>query len=233
MEAPGRGCAGWSRGTGKAAAGAAGGRAAGGRPLSCPSGSLPPSPPAPQITNVKLVLNDGRFTYEPSYNLLRKAPSLAVSRPLGRGKYKVRRGCQVPKGGEGTRGAWGGGAEPCGVAPPRPRQVQGAARLAGARNCGASRGRGGGAGQERARSAAALRGQPPPPTPSAPDPPNTLPSPKPKPPHPPTPQPQVGWNLKTDDITIEYNVEGVRLLAHKKPNAFPLLGVSFERDFSL
>lgn len=38
---------------------------------------------------MKLALNDGKFTYEPSYNLLRKAPSLTVSRPLGRGKYKV------------------------------------------------------------------------------------------------------------------------------------------------
>lgn len=85
-----------------------------------------------QITNVKLALNDGKFTYEPSYNLLRKAPSLAVSRPLGRGKYKV------------------------------------------------------------------------------------------------------GWNLKTDDVTIEYSYEGVRLLAQKRPQSnFPLLGVSFERDFSL
>lgn len=35
------------------------------------------------------MLADGKFTYEPSYNLLRKAPSLAVSRPLGPGKYKV------------------------------------------------------------------------------------------------------------------------------------------------
>lgn len=38
---------------------------------------------------MKLVLADGKFTYEPSYNLLRKAPSLSVARPLGPGKYKV------------------------------------------------------------------------------------------------------------------------------------------------
>ncbi|GBG00260.1 hypothetical protein Rsub_12904 [Raphidocelis subcapitata] len=84
-----------------------------------------------QITNVKLALNDGPFTYEPSYNLVRKAPSLAVSRPLGRGKYKV------------------------------------------------------------------------------------------------------GWNLRTDDVTLEYTLEGVRFLAHKRPQELaPLIGVSFERDFS-
>jgi hypothetical protein len=43
------------------------------------------------VTNVKLALTDGKFTYEPSYNLLKKAPSLAVSRPIGSngGKYKV------------------------------------------------------------------------------------------------------------------------------------------------
>ena len=93
--------------------------------------ALPPQKNTPpQITNVKLSLNDGPFTYEPSYNLVRKAPSLAVSRPLGRGKYKV------------------------------------------------------------------------------------------------------GWNLKTDDVTIEYTIEGVRFLAHKRPQELtPLIGVSFERDF--
>ncbi|KAI8469571.1 MAG: hypothetical protein J3K34DRAFT_423236 [Monoraphidium minutum] len=84
-----------------------------------------------EVTNVKLALADGKFTYEPSYNLLRKAPSLAISRPLGRGKYKV------------------------------------------------------------------------------------------------------GWNLKTDDVTIEYVVEGVKLLVHKRPSVqVPMLGCSFERDFS-
>ena len=60
-------------------------------PLSCA--------PCPQVTNVKLVLADGPFTYEPSYNLVKKAPSLAVSRPLGPGKYKVRhstRRCRQP-----------------------------------------------------------------------------------------------------------------------------------------
>ena len=43
------------------------------------------------MTNVKLALADGKFTYEPSYNLVKKAPSLAVSRPIGSngGKYKV------------------------------------------------------------------------------------------------------------------------------------------------
>lgn len=40
------------------------------------------------VTNVKLALTDDKFTYEPSYNLIKKAPSLAVSRSLGPGKYK-------------------------------------------------------------------------------------------------------------------------------------------------
>lgn len=43
----------------------------------------------PQVTNVKIALTDDKFTYEPSYNLVRKAPSLSVSRPLHGGKYKV------------------------------------------------------------------------------------------------------------------------------------------------
>lgn len=84
-----------------------------------------------QVTNVRLALADGRYTYEPSYNLVKKAPSLAVSRPLGGGKYRV------------------------------------------------------------------------------------------------------GWNLKTDDVTVEYAIQGVRLLMHKQPNNnVPLLGASFERDFA-
>jgi len=41
-----------------------------------------------QVTNVKIALTDDKFTYEPSYNLVRKAPSLAISRPLHGGKYK-------------------------------------------------------------------------------------------------------------------------------------------------
>lgn len=41
-----------------------------------------------QVTNVKIALTDDKFTYEPSYNLVRKAPSLSVSRPLHGGKYK-------------------------------------------------------------------------------------------------------------------------------------------------
>lgn len=51
-------------------------------------------PPAPlphhptQVTNVKIALTDDKFTYEPSYNLVRKAPSLSISRPLHGGKYK-------------------------------------------------------------------------------------------------------------------------------------------------
>jgi hypothetical protein len=44
------------------------------------------------VTNIKLALTDDKFTYEPSYNLVKKAPSLAVSRPVGAGKYKVRAG---------------------------------------------------------------------------------------------------------------------------------------------
>jgi hypothetical protein len=40
------------------------------------------------VTNVKIALTDDKFTYEPSYNLVRKAPSLSVSRPLHGGKYK-------------------------------------------------------------------------------------------------------------------------------------------------
>ena len=51
--------------------------------------TCPPPPTLPlQVTNVKIALTDDKFTYEPSYNLLRKAPSLAVSRPLHGGKYK-------------------------------------------------------------------------------------------------------------------------------------------------
>lgn len=41
-----------------------------------------------QVTNVKIALTDDKFTYEPSYNLVRKAPSLSISRPLHGGKYK-------------------------------------------------------------------------------------------------------------------------------------------------
>lgn len=38
------------------------------------------------LTNVKLLLTDEQWTYEPSYNLLKRAPSLAVSRPVNGGK---------------------------------------------------------------------------------------------------------------------------------------------------
>jgi hypothetical protein len=44
--------------------------------------------PLVQVTNVKIALTDDKWTYEPSYNLVRKAPSLAISRPLHGGKYK-------------------------------------------------------------------------------------------------------------------------------------------------
>eukprot|EP00879_Flechtneria_rotunda_P000684 GHRR01000801.1.p1 GENE.GHRR01000801.1~~GHRR01000801.1.p1 ORF type:complete len:224 (+),score=75.87 GHRR01000801.1:2107-2778(+) len=42
-----------------------------------------------QVTNVKIALIDGIWTYEPSYNLVKHAPSLAISRPAHGGKYKV------------------------------------------------------------------------------------------------------------------------------------------------
>eukprot|EP00882_Tetradesmus_deserticola_P001783 GHRQ01001915.1.p1 GENE.GHRQ01001915.1~~GHRQ01001915.1.p1 ORF type:complete len:223 (+),score=125.11 GHRQ01001915.1:145-813(+) len=42
-----------------------------------------------QVTNVKIALLDDVWTYEPSYNLVKKAPSLAISRPLHGGKYKL------------------------------------------------------------------------------------------------------------------------------------------------
>jgi hypothetical protein len=38
------------------------------------------------LVNVKLLLTDDQWTYEPSYNLLKKAPSLGVSRPVNGGK---------------------------------------------------------------------------------------------------------------------------------------------------
>jgi hypothetical protein len=38
------------------------------------------------VSNVKLLLTDEAWTYEPSYNLLKRAPSLAVSRPVNGGK---------------------------------------------------------------------------------------------------------------------------------------------------
>lgn len=38
------------------------------------------------LVNVKLLLTDDQWTYEPSYNLLKRAPSLAVSRPVNGGK---------------------------------------------------------------------------------------------------------------------------------------------------
>lgn len=41
-----------------------------------------------QVTNVKIALTDDKWTYEPSYNLVKKAPSLAISRPMHGGKYK-------------------------------------------------------------------------------------------------------------------------------------------------
>lgn len=37
---------------------------------------------------MKIALTDDRWTYEPSYNLVKKAPSLAISRPMHGGKYK-------------------------------------------------------------------------------------------------------------------------------------------------
>jgi len=85
-----------------------------------------------QVTNVKLALADGKFTYEPSYNLVKKAPSLAVSRPIGSngGKYKF------------------------------------------------------------------------------------------------------GWNLKTDDLSLEYSYKALKLVALKRPDvAVPRLGISMEHDF--
>lgn len=44
--------------------------------------------PLRQVTNVKIALTDDKWTYEPSYNLVKKAPSLAISRPMHGGKYK-------------------------------------------------------------------------------------------------------------------------------------------------
>lgn len=41
-----------------------------------------------EVTNAKIALTDGDWTYEPSYNLVKKAPSLAISRPMHGGKYK-------------------------------------------------------------------------------------------------------------------------------------------------
>jgi hypothetical protein len=43
---------------------------------------------------------------------------------------------------------------------------------------------------------------------------------------------QFGWNLKTDDLSLEYNLRGVKLLALKRPAlAVPTLALSVERDF--
>jgi hypothetical protein len=45
---------------------------------------------------------------------------------------------------------------------------------------------------------------------------------------------KVGWNLKTDDVTLEYSLQGFRVIAHKQPGVdIPMLGASFERDFSI
>eukprot|EP00878_Enallax_costatus_P047331 GHUV01057866.1.p1 GENE.GHUV01057866.1~~GHUV01057866.1.p1 ORF type:complete len:167 (-),score=25.09 GHUV01057866.1:214-714(-) len=41
-----------------------------------------------EVTNAKIALTDEQWTYEPSYNFIRKAPSLAISRPMHGGKYK-------------------------------------------------------------------------------------------------------------------------------------------------
>lgn len=85
-----------------------------------------------QVTNVKVALTDDKFTYEPSYNLVRKAPSLSISRPLHGGKYKF------------------------------------------------------------------------------------------------------GWNLKTDDLSLEYSYKYIRLLALKSPNQpVPRLAASLEHDFEV
>jgi hypothetical protein len=70
--------------------------------------------PPHQVTNVKLALTDDKFTYEPSYNLVKKAPSLAVSRPVGAGKYKVSR--------QGGRG-WGRGVQGRGSSSGKPYTV--------------------------------------------------------------------------------------------------------------
>lgn len=43
---------------------------------------------AVQITSAKIALADELWTYEPSYNFIKKAPSLAISRPMHGGKYK-------------------------------------------------------------------------------------------------------------------------------------------------
>jgi hypothetical protein len=86
-----------------------------------------------QVVNVKLLLTDEQWTYEPSYNLLKKAPSLAVSRPVNGGK-----GGRV----------------------------------------------------------------------------------------------RLGWNLKTDDLTGEWQYQAVRVVAVKRPDvAVPTIGVALERAF--
>lgn len=87
------------------------------------------------VVNVKLLLTDEAWTYEPSYNLLKKAPSLAVSRPVNGGK-----GGRV----------------------------------------------------------------------------------------------KMGWNLKTDDLTGEWQYDAFRLVAVKRPDvAVPTIGVALERAFSV
>eukprot|EP00775_Hariotina_reticulata_P004888 gene4888-5133_t len=85
-----------------------------------------------QVTNVKIALTDDKFTYEPSYNLVKKAPSLAISRPLHGGKYKF------------------------------------------------------------------------------------------------------GWNLKTDDLSLEYSYKALKFVAFKSPkDTIPRIGASFEHDWEL
>jgi hypothetical protein len=45
---------------------------------------------------------------------------------------------------------------------------------------------------------------------------------------------QFGWNLKTDDLSLEYSYKALKLVALKQPDvAVPRLGISFEHDFEI